>query len=68
MPIINLPINIGKSEVLRHLGYRDADSQKLLLVIEEQIDMAIQEAFLMAEPKIIYNFFKVVNAKDKKYS
>ena len=67
MPIIKLPINIEKSGVLRYLGYKNPESEKLSPMVEEQVDMAIREAYKMAQPQINYGVFKVtVNTKDKK--
>ena len=67
MPIIKLPINIEKSGVLRYLGYKNPESEKIYPMVEEQVDMAIREAYKMAEPQINYGVFKVtVKTKDKK--
>ena len=67
MPIIKLPINIERSKVLRYLGYKNTKGQKLSSMVENQVNMAIREASMIAEPQINYDIFEVtVNTKDKK--
>jgi len=58
--VITLPITIAKSEVLRYLGIKIAESQKLPPVLEKQVDMAIWDAYEIAEPQISYDFFNIV--------
>lgn len=67
MPIIKVPINIEKPEVFRYLGYNNEKGKTPPCFVEKQVDIAIREILMTAEPQINYDFFDfVTNAEDKK--
>jgi len=67
VPVIKLPINIDKAQVLRYLGYKNTKDQNMSSMIEKKVDIAIREASVLAVPQINYDFFNfVLDAKNKK--